>query len=63
MCEYRPLVEQSDLGERVEAIPPQGSSGDDAKGKIVITGGKDPGDAHQALDAVREELDALGLLG
>jgi transcription initiation factor TFIID TATA-box-binding protein len=31
-------------------------------GKVVITGGKEPDEAHQALDAVREELDALGLL-
>lgn len=31
-------------------------------GKVVITGGKDPDDAHQALDAVRKELDTLELL-
>lgn len=31
-------------------------------GKVVITGGKEPDEAHRALDAVREELDALGLL-
>jgi transcription initiation factor TFIID TATA-box-binding protein len=31
-------------------------------GKVVITGGNDPDDAHRALDAVRQELDALGLL-
>lgn len=31
-------------------------------GKVVITGGKDPDDAHRALDAVRKELDTLGLL-
>src|SRR6056297_2230803 len=31
-------------------------------GKLVVTGGTSPDDAHQALDAVREELDTLGLL-
>jgi transcription initiation factor TFIID TATA-box-binding protein len=31
-------------------------------GKVVITGGKDPDDAHRALDTVRKELDTLGLL-
>jgi transcription initiation factor TFIID TATA-box-binding protein len=31
-------------------------------GKVVITGGEEPEDAHRALDAVRKELDALGLL-
>jgi transcription initiation factor TFIID TATA-box-binding protein len=31
-------------------------------GKVVITGGKYPDDAHRALDAVRKELDTLGLL-
>jgi transcription initiation factor TFIID TATA-box-binding protein len=31
-------------------------------GKVVVTGGKDPDDAHRALEAVRKELDALGLL-
>lgn len=28
-------------------------------GKVVITGGKDPDDAHRALYAVRKELDTL----
>jgi transcription initiation factor TFIID TATA-box-binding protein len=31
-------------------------------GKVVITGGKEPEEAHQALDSVREELESLGLL-
>jgi len=31
-------------------------------GKIIITGGKDPDDAAQALDKIEAELDELGLL-
>ena len=31
-------------------------------GKVVITGGKDPDDAAQALDKIEAELDELGLL-
>jgi transcription initiation factor TFIID TATA-box-binding protein len=31
-------------------------------GKVVITGATEPDDAHRALDAVRKELDTLGLL-
>ena len=32
-------------------------------GKVVITGGKEPGEAEQAIEQIRDDLDELGLLG
>lgn len=32
-------------------------------GKVVITGGKEPGEAEQAIKQIRDDLDELGLLG
>ena len=31
-------------------------------GKVVITGGKEPGEAEQAIEQIRDDLDELGLL-
>jgi transcription initiation factor TFIID TATA-box-binding protein len=31
-------------------------------GKLVVTGGKKPEDAHAAVDRIVEELDSLGLM-
>jgi len=32
-------------------------------GKVVITGEKEPGEAEQAIEQIRDNLDELGLLG